>query len=91
MLNIRAGILGQRVGLAAARAGLGAGLRCDFVGARTDRGLGAPPDRTTLLTVLIGPERGSGTPSQQLIRTGLAEPAGLAETSAATEPTGGSR
>jgi SagB-type dehydrogenase family enzyme len=78
MLNIRAGILGQRIGLAAARAGLGAGLRCDFVSSRTDRVLGASPDRTTLLTALIGPERGSGTPSQQLILTGLTELTGLA-------------
>ncbi|MYS23176.1 Nitroreductase family protein [Streptomyces sp. DvalAA-14] len=71
MLNIRAGILGQRIGLAAARAGLGAGLRCDVVGSRTDRVLGVSPGRTALLTALIGPERGSGAPSQQLVRTGL--------------------
>ena len=80
MLNIRAGILGQRIGLAAAQAGLGAGLRCDFVTERTDPLLRASADRTTLLTALIGPERGPGTPSQHLLRTaefaGLPEPAG---------------
>ena len=70
MLNIRAGILGQRIGLAASRAGLGAGLRCDFVGSRTERALGAPPGRSALLTALIGVERGSGTPTQQLILAG---------------------
>ncbi|WP_327064860.1 nitroreductase family protein [Kitasatospora sp. NBC_01302] len=74
MLNLRAGILGQRIGLAAARVGLGAGLRCDFVTTGTDRLLGPAlatlPGRTTLLTVLIGPERGSGTPAHHLLATG---------------------
>lgn len=70
MLNIRAGILGQRIGLAAARAGLGAGLRCDFVTERTDPVLGAPPGRTALLSALIGVERGSGAPQDQLIHVG---------------------
>jgi len=70
MLNLRAGILGQRVGLAAARAGLGAGLRCDFVTPRTDRLLGAAAGRTALLCALIGAERGSGTPSHPLVPAG---------------------
>ncbi|QMU70602.1 SagB family peptide dehydrogenase [Streptacidiphilus sp. P02-A3a] len=70
MLNIRAGIVGQRVGLAAARAGLGAGLRCDFVTERTDAALGAPPGRTALLSVLVGRERGHGAPSDPLILVG---------------------
>ncbi len=70
MLNIRAGIVGQRLGLAAARAGLGLGLRCDFVTEQTDPVLGAPPGRTALLSALIGVERGSGAPSQHLIPVG---------------------
>ncbi|MFF7633118.1 nitroreductase family protein [Kitasatospora sp. NPDC008050] len=70
MLNLRAGILGQRIGLAAARVGLGAGLRCDFVSTETDRLLGTPPGRTALLAVLIGPERGSGTPTHHLLFPG---------------------
>ena len=70
MLNIRAGILGQRIGLAAAHAGLGAGLRCDFDTARTDLALRAPRGRTALLSALIGPERGFGTPSQRLVPAG---------------------
>ncbi|WP_329365251.1 hypothetical protein OG896_13205 [Streptomyces sp. NBC_00669] len=46
MLNLRAGVIGQRIGLAAARAGLGAGLRCDVDTAAADALLGAHPDRT---------------------------------------------
>ncbi|MFG3284563.1 hypothetical protein [Streptomyces sp. NPDC048111] len=61
-LNLRAGIIGQRIGLAAARAGLGAGLRCDVDTDAADAALRAHPDRTTLLAVLLGQERGSGTP-----------------------------
>ncbi|GAB2725767.1 hypothetical protein GCM10010442_54200 [Kitasatospora kifunensis] len=70
MLNLRAGILGQRIGLAAARVGLAAGLRCDFVTTETDRLLQTPPGRTALLAALIGPERGSGTPTHPLLFTG---------------------
>ncbi|MBC3841185.1 hypothetical protein GXW82_15430 [Streptacidiphilus sp. 4-A2] len=70
MLNIRAGIVGQRLGLAAAHLRLGAGLRCDFVTAETDRLLRTSPRRTALLSALIGPERGSGTPSEHLVLTG---------------------
>ncbi|MCX4729217.1 nitroreductase family protein [Streptomyces sp. NBC_01306] len=67
MLNLRAGVIGQRIGLAAARAGLGAGLRCDVDIAAADTVLSTRPDRTTLLAVLLGPERGSGTPACHLL------------------------
>jgi len=70
MLNIQAGLIGQRIGLGAAHAGLGAGLRCDFVTSQADRVLQGAPGRTTLLSALIGPERGSGTPSHQLVLAG---------------------
>ncbi|MEU5088861.1 nitroreductase family protein [Streptomyces sp. NPDC021356] len=70
MLNLRAGVLGQRIGLAAARAGLGAGLRCDVDTRAADAALRAPRDRTTLLAALIGPERGAGTPAHQLLGPG---------------------
>ncbi|MET9532407.1 hypothetical protein ABZY02_17855 [Streptomyces sp. NPDC006649] len=67
MLNLRAGVIGQRIGLAAARAGLGAGLRCDVDTAAADAVLRTHPDRTTLLAVLLGRERGSGTPACHLL------------------------
>ncbi|MFD8613605.1 SagB family peptide dehydrogenase [Streptomyces sp. NPDC059631] len=67
MLNLRAGVLGQRIGLAAARAGLGAGLRCDTDTGAADAALRTPPDRTTLLAALLGPERGAGAPSHHLL------------------------
>ncbi|MFF8595399.1 nitroreductase family protein [Streptomyces sp. NPDC015220] len=67
MLNLRAGVLGQRIGLAAARAGLGAGLRCDVDTAAADAALRTPADRTTLLAALLGRERGSGAPVQHLL------------------------
>ncbi|MFE2377011.1 hypothetical protein [Streptomyces sp. NPDC059398] len=70
MLNLRAGVIGQRIGLAAARAGIGAGLRCDVDTAAADAVLGAHPDRTTLLAVLLGHERGNGTPACHLARLG---------------------
>ncbi|MGC5341893.1 hypothetical protein ACPXCE_03210 [Streptomyces sp. DT24] len=68
MLNLRAGVVGQRIGLAAARAGLGAGLRCDVDIAAADAVLRAHPDRTTLLAALLGQERGSGAPACHLFR-----------------------
>ncbi|MFG2720064.1 hypothetical protein ACGFW5_17470 [Streptomyces sp. NPDC048416] len=67
MLNLRAGAVAQRIGLAAARAGLGAGLRCDVDTPAADALLRAAPDRTTLLAALLGPERGNGTPSCPLL------------------------
>ncbi|MEU8962654.1 nitroreductase family protein [Streptomyces sp. NPDC048491] len=66
-LNLRAGVIGQRIGLAAAAAGLGAGLRCDVDTPAADAVLGTHPHRTTLLAVLLGQERGSGTPSFPLL------------------------
>ncbi|WP_328306724.1 hypothetical protein OG432_01055 [Streptomyces sp. NBC_00442] len=66
MLNLRAGVVGQRIGLAAARAGLGAGLRCDVETAAADAALSACPDRTTLFAALLGQERGSGAPACHL-------------------------
>ncbi|MFI5698719.1 nitroreductase family protein [Streptomyces xanthochromogenes] len=68
MLNLRAGVIGQRIGLAAARAGLGAGLRCDVDIRAADAVLGTHTHRTTLLAVLLGHERGSGTPAFSLLR-----------------------
>ncbi|MGW8724734.1 hypothetical protein ACWGNF_01715 [Streptomyces sp. NPDC055808] len=67
MLNLRAGVIGQRIGLAAARAGLGAGLRCDVDTPAADAVLDTHPDRTTLLAVLLGQERGNGTPTCHLL------------------------
>ncbi|MER0443682.1 nitroreductase family protein [Streptomyces sp. Edi4] len=67
MLNLRAGVVGQRLGLAAARHGLGAGLRCDVDTAAADELLDAGPERTTLLAALFGHERGSGTPVCHLL------------------------
>ncbi|WP_406153923.1 nitroreductase family protein [Streptomyces sp. NBC_01023] len=67
MLNLRAGVIGQRIGLAAARAGLGAGLRCDVDTRAADAVLRTHRDRTTLLAVLLGQERGNGSPSCQLL------------------------
>ncbi|MEU9098408.1 lantibiotic dehydratase C-terminal domain-containing protein [Streptomyces sp. NPDC048361] len=66
MLNLRAGVIGQRIGLAAARTGLGAGLRCDVDVTAADAVLRAHPHRTTLLAALLGPERGGGTPTSHL-------------------------
>jgi SagB-type dehydrogenase family enzyme len=65
LLNLLAGILGLRISLAAAGAGLAAGLRCDFITPQADRLLG-DPDRTVLMTVLIGHERAAPTPSYPL-------------------------
>jgi SagB-type dehydrogenase family enzyme len=66
LLNLLAGILGLRISLAAAGAGLAAGLRCDFITPQADRMLG-DPDRTVLMTVLIGHERAAPAPSYPLI------------------------
>jgi SagB-type dehydrogenase family enzyme len=65
LLNLLAGILGLRISLAAAGAGLAAGLRCDFITPQADRML-RDPDRTVLMTVLIGHERAAPTPSYPL-------------------------
>ena len=65
LLNLLAGILGLRISLAAAGAGLAAGLRCDFITPQADRLL-PDPDRTVLMTVLIGHERAAPSPSYPL-------------------------
>ncbi|MCX5384497.1 hypothetical protein [Streptomyces sp. NBC_00083] len=69
MLNLRAGVIGQRIGVAAARAGLGAGLRCDVDTAAADAVLRTRPHRTTLLAALLGRERGGGAPVCHLLPT----------------------
>ena len=67
MLNLHAGILAQRIGIAAAGLGLGSSVRCDYQVKAADRLINAPSDRTVLLTVLIGVERGAGAPGHRLL------------------------
>ena len=70
MLNLQAGILGQRIGLAATGAGLGSMLRCDYQVKVADRLIHASPGRTALVAVLIGPEHGVGRPGHRLLLGG---------------------
>jgi len=67
MLNLQAGILAQRIGIAATGLGLGSSVRCDYQVKAADRLINAPLDRTVLLTVLIGVERGAGAPGHRLL------------------------
>lgn len=67
MLNMHAGILGQRIGLAAAAAGLGASVRCDYRIGVADRLIDAWPGLTVLLVVLVGLEHGVGAPGHRLL------------------------
>jgi len=70
MLNLYAGILAQRIGLAAAAAGLGSSLRCDYRVKSADRLIHASPGRTVLLVALLGVERGAATPGHRLLLGG---------------------
>jgi len=70
MLNLQAGILAQRIGLAATGLGLGSMLRCDFQSKVADRLIHAAPGRTVLVTMLIGLERGVGKPGHRLLLGG---------------------
>jgi SagB-type dehydrogenase family enzyme len=70
MLNLHAGILAQRIGLAAAAAGLGSSLRCDYQVKSADRLINASPGRTVLLAALLGVERGADTPGHRLMLGG---------------------
>ena len=70
MLNLQAGILAQRIGLAATGLGLGSMLRCDYQSKVADRLIHAAPGRTALVTVLIGLERGVGKPGHRLLLGG---------------------
>jgi len=70
MLNLHAGILAQRIGIAATAAGLGSSLRCDYQAAVADRLVRAAPGRTVLVLALIGIERGAGTPGHRLLLGG---------------------
>jgi SagB-type dehydrogenase family enzyme len=70
MLNLQAGILAQRIGLAATGLGLGSMLRCDYEPKVADRLIHAAPGRTVLVTSLIGLERGVGKPGHRLLLGG---------------------
>ncbi|MBR7829874.1 nitroreductase family protein [Actinospica sp. MGRD01-02] len=70
MLNLQAGILAQRIGLAATGAGLGSMLRCDYQVKVADRLIHASPGRTVLVAVLIGLEHGVGRPGHRLLLGG---------------------
>ena len=70
MLNLQAGILAQRIGLAATGAGLGSMLRCDYQVKVADRLIHASPGRTALVAVLIGLEHGVGRPGHRLLLGG---------------------
>ena len=70
MLNLQAGILAQRIGLAATGLGLGSMLRCDYQAKVADRLIHAAPGRTALVTVLIGLEHGVGKPGHRLLLGG---------------------
>ncbi|HET9168466.1 MAG TPA: nitroreductase family protein [Actinospica sp.] len=70
MLNLQAGILAQRIGLAATGAGLGSMLRCDYQSKSADRLIHASPGRTVLVSVLVGLEHGVGRPGHRLLLGG---------------------
>lgn len=70
MLNLRAGILAQRIGLEATGAGLGSMLRCDYQVKVADRLIHASPGRTVLVAVLVGLEHGAGRPGHRLLLGG---------------------
>jgi SagB-type dehydrogenase family enzyme len=70
MLNLQAGILAQRIGLAATGAGLGSMLRCDYQVKAADRLIHASPGRTVLVAVLVGLEHGVGRPGHRLLLGG---------------------
>jgi SagB-type dehydrogenase family enzyme len=70
MLNLYAGILAQRIGLAATAAGLGSSLRCDYQVKSADRLIRASAGRTVLLVALIGVERGATAPGHRLMLSG---------------------
>ena len=70
MLNLQAGIIAQRIGLAATGLGLGSMLRCDYQAKVADRLIHAAPGRTALVTVLVGLERGVGKPGHRLLLGG---------------------
>jgi SagB-type dehydrogenase family enzyme len=70
MLNLQAGIIAQRIGLAATGLGLGSMLRCDYQAKVADRLIHAAPGRAVLVTVLIGLERGVGKPGHRLLLGG---------------------
>jgi SagB-type dehydrogenase family enzyme len=70
MLNLYAGILAQRTGLAATAAGLGSSLRCDYRVKSADRLIQASSGRTVLLVALIGVERGTAAPGHRLMLSG---------------------
>ncbi len=68
LLNSSAGILGQRIALAATGTGLAAGIRCDFIVEQADRMIrDEDQDRSVLLTVLIGHERQVPAPTYSLL------------------------
>jgi hypothetical protein len=67
ILNLHAGILAQRIGLAATAAGLGSSLRCDYRVKSADRLIRAEAGRTVLLVALFGVERGAATPGHRLL------------------------
>ncbi len=70
MLNLHAGILAQRIGLAATGLGLGSMQRCDYEPKIADRLIHAAPGRTVLLVVLVGLEHGVGKPGHRLLLGG---------------------
>jgi SagB-type dehydrogenase family enzyme len=70
MLNLQAGILAQRIGLAATGLGLGSMLRCDYQAKVADRLIHAAPGRTALVTILVGLEHGVGKPGHRLLLGG---------------------
>ncbi|HEX4787156.1 MAG TPA: hypothetical protein VH372_01755, partial [Actinospica sp.] len=70
ILNLHAGIVAQRIGLAATAAGLGSSLRCDYRVKSADRLIRAEPGRTVLLVALFGVERGAATPGHRLMLGG---------------------
>lgn len=70
MLNLHAGIAAQRVGIAAAAAGLGSSLRCDYQLKVADRLIHASPGRTVLAVALVGVERGTQPPGHRLLLGG---------------------
>ena len=70
MLNLQAGILAQRIGLAATGLGLGSMLRCDYEAKVADRLIHAAPGRTVLVTTLVGLESGVGKPGHRLLLGG---------------------
>ena len=67
MLNLHAGVIAQRIGLAATGLGLGSMLRCDYQVKVADRLIHASPGRTALVAVLIGLEHGVGKPGHRLL------------------------